>query len=474
VNQDYVTTAHKWLNIPDDRFGKYNAIDTVATAMAIQPLQKEMVSRGMAKYWGESVMPLVPVVLAMQDRGICVDQAAMSELRSRLLGDLRDLDRTLCLADSTGTWAEACGTSKNSLNSPAKLAKVLFDHFGLVRPKGKPSVDKATLYGLYRDLRKKDFAAKPVLEDLIHRSRLRTIVQRYLDFPIDIDGRVRPRIKMIGAETGRFAYSDPAIHQFTPDISYVLVPAHGHVFVGADYSQIEARIQTYLAGVARDADAFAAGIDVHTITAREVFGLSEAEWEGQDGTVRKGMRNYAKSVRYRLMYGGDASQVGQLSGKVFCPCPRCAHLVPPMVNLPAGKITAAGQRFMANRPELERWREAQVQHVLRYRYLQTPMGRRRWFFGPVGAWKREAFNWPIQTTAAEVINRAMLTAWRRWPGAPFFLQWHDYLGLEVPEGEVELWSSRLVEVMEEPIPEMGGLSLPVELKVERAIGKPVT
>ena len=80
--------------------------------------------------------------------------------------------------------------------------------------------------------------------------------------------------------------------------------------------------------------------------------------------------------------------------------------------------------------------------------------------------KRELFNWPIQSTAADIINRAMLELWNAH-NAPFWLQMHDALYLEVPLEEAPLWKQRLQAAMEATLPEMPGCKFPIEVKVQR-------
>ena len=151
---------------------------------------------------------------------------------------------------------------------------------------------------------------------------------------------------------------------------------------------------------------------------------------------------------------------------MFCPCPRHEH--EPVANLAPGTIIEAGQRFLASRRELEVWRRRQLDTVHRERSLRTPLGRKRLFFGPVERMKREIFNFPIQSTAADLINRAFRGLHAQ--SAPVFLQWHDYLGVECLAGDAKLWGDNLTIAMQAPCPEMSDAVFPVEIKVERPLG----
>lgn len=468
-----ITTAHKWLNIPDQDLATYNYLDTVATAKAIQPMIQEATDLGMWDFWEREVWPMMPAVMAMQRRGLLVDQGAKTQYRKAIRRELSETDKVVLDADESGGLHRSTPKAPNGLGSPQRVASFLYDHLGLRchkrTPTGGRATDQEALIKVWEQLRKKDSPHLPVLESLFHRSRLVTIDSRYLDFYIHPDGRVRPTVKVNGAISGRFAYADPALQQYPPEARHIFRPAPGHVFVGADYEQLEARIAAYLAGIRRDLDVFDSGEDLHAITAREVFGFTGATWESLPAAQRKAARNYAKSFRYRLAYGGDPTQVGALGSKVFCPCWRCEALAPPSLNLPAVKITAAGQAFLHNRPEIERWRERLIEGVLATRTLTNPLGRKVMPLGPIRDLRRFLFNWPIQSTAADIINRAMRRGWERYR-LPYFLQMHDYLGVECPECEAEERMAQLVEVMEEVVPEMPGLHLPVEPKIESPWG----
>ena len=467
-----VNTQHKWLQIPDRELAIYNGIDCLATAEAIPVLLEEARDHDLLAYWEREVWPLADAVVAMQKRGIHCDQANRRDYTTKVKAELAEVDAEL-LADAPAYLAEPTGDSPNSLGSGLKVGKWLYEELGLRVGKrsetGRPSVDQEALLGLWRNLRKRDAPAKRHLENLLHRSRLRTISQRYLSFDVWPDGRVHPTIKMIGTETLRFAYADPPIQQWPEECRQMLSARPGHILVGADYSQLEARIAAILFNVTRDLEILASGEDLHTITAKEVFQITNSEWDAMDSHARKARRNYTKSFRYRIIYGGDPNQVGALGSKVFCPCPRHEH--EPVTNLEPGTIVAASQRFLANRPEIERSRYRLLDEVRKNRSLRMPLGRKRLFFGPTDAVKREIYNAPIQTTAAELINRAMRKLHQQ--GLPIFLQLHDYLGAEVPLSQAAETAAQIKAAMEAPCEELGGATFPVDVKFELPWGNEV-
>jgi DNA polymerase-1 len=468
-----VFTTHGMLAQDNRTLRTYNLWDCVATARAARAMVQEMRDTGQWGHWEKAVWPLVAPVLDMQERGMRLDTRAQGTFRRKVQRELAEIDEVLCKADPTGAIAKPCGKSPHGLNSNERLAVFLFDVLSLKSQKatatGKRSVDQDSLLRVLKSLRKKDEHARPILYDVFHRSRLKTILERYLDLVPDADGQVRATIKMGGAESGRFAYARPALQQLPPECRHMFIPRDEHVFISADYSQVEARIAAYLAEDDGDIRVFETpGLDIHAETAKELFGWSQAHWEALTVEQRKGARNYAKTFRYRLMYGGAPDGEGM---KTYCPCPRCEGHQPPTLDLPLLKITKAGEGWLSRHSRVLTWRAALEKEVQFSRCLTNKLGRKRFFFAPVRVCKREVYNWPIQSMAAELINRAMVLGHEEY-GLPFVMQLHDSLMVEVPLSEVAARSAQLREVMEQPVPELGGVVFPVDLDVEVAWGRP--
>ncbi|MCH7685273.1 MAG: MiaB/RimO family radical SAM methylthiotransferase [Planctomycetes bacterium] len=170
---------------------------------------------------------------------------------------------------------------------------------------------------------------------LFHRSRLKTIYQRYLKLEPDPDGRVRAQVKMYGTKTMRFSYSEPALQQFPPEARHVFKAEAGHTFLQADYSQLEARILAYLSGDTPSIQVFESHGDVHNRNAADLFELAPEE-------ITKPHRNFAKAFLYGLSYGGD---VDTMKTKLFCPCPKCEAVVPPTLKLKRADLKMAEEKW---------------------------------------------------------------------------------------------------------------------------------
>ena len=435
----------RWKNLTQRQVGIYNNWDCYATARLYGVLRDEMQRRGRPDYYTREVWPAVHAVIGMQRRGLAVDTFERDRVRNSL---------EMELASTEATIRDAAGDI--NLNSPPQRARFLFETLGLKRVKrtetGKDSTDLEVLFRILRYLRKKDEHARPVLEAMFHRSRLNTLLTRYLSFRV-LDGRVYPRIKFCGTKTERLAYSEPAMQQFPEEIRSMVIAAPGCVLISADYSQLEARILAVLSDDKASLASFAAGEDIHTSNARDLF----QDWDTMNDTQRKAARNFAKTFLYGISYGGAAETI---KTRLFCPCPRCADKAPPTLELSRLDMQLVAQRWFARHSALTRFRRELEQQIRRFRYWDSPFGGRRFVFAPWSTAQREIYNYPMQNCAARIVNRAMVKLHQH--GAPIVLQMHDSLMLEVQARAVDSWKSLLIEIMQATVPELG-TSFPVKV-----------
>lgn len=452
-------TAHVFLQLPDRTLGIYNSHDSYWTARLLKPLFHELERRHQLKYFTDWVEPLQLAVLDMQSRGLLLDRAALNTYRKEVRRELRDTDAQILAADPTGNLSKPTAKYPNGIGSPKRLGAFLFKVLGLKPPKktdtGLDSTDQETLYRLLRDLRKRDDHTRPTLEALFHRSRLKTISQRYLDLEADHDGRVRARVRMHGTKNFRFAYTGPALQQFPEEIRHIFKASEGKAFLSADYSQLEARILATLSADEISMAIFRSGGDVHIQNAMDLFG-----WKAESD-VSAGARNFSKAFLYGISYGGHAET---MKTKLYCPCPKCKDSVPPTLQLKKAEIQKASDRWYAQHPAVTNFHRELTRGVRDHHYYESPLGARRYLAKPWGnELEREVKNLPMQFTAALLMNRAQVRLHR--VKAPIILQHHDSFLLECPEGEVGQWSNRAREVMEAAVPELGGVSFPISIEV---------
>lgn len=449
-----VNLAHAFLQLDNDRLGTYNLWDCHATAKLALALEAELTRTHNRSFYYDDLLPLQSAVLAMQHRGLLLDRDAKASYRRRLRAELRDVDTYL------GSVAPSEGFSPNS---DTQVSRWIFGALGTGglglrpakhTPTGRASVDQESLTRVLRDLRKMDEHARPILEALFHRSRLQTIDERYLDMEPGPDSKIRARVKMYGTKTYRFSYSEPALQQMPPECRHFFVADPGSQFIHVDYSQLEARLLAHLAHDDASIAVFLAGGDVHLANASDLLGVAKDQ-------VDKGARNFAKTFLYGISYGGAAET---MKTKTYCPCPRCRDKVPPTLELTRARIREAEDRWFARHPAVRRFQRDTAELVRRNHYYDHPFGVRRYFSKPWGPeLDRELKNLPMQMGGAILMIRAQNRLHAL--GAPIVLQMHDAFMLEVPEVEVDYWAKEVRGVMEESVPQLGGVSLPVDVSI---------
>ena len=400
--------------------------------------------------------------MAMQSHGLLLDKEAQRETKAKLTTELKEVDEYII------QFAKSRDTNKAGyfavLESNKQLAELLFDDLGLKCHKytegGDRSTDQDSLIRTLSKLRKRDQEHRQTLEFLFHRSKIKTILERYVNLEADDDGRVRPTIKFAGTKTGRLAYSDPAEQQRPVSVRNLYRANAGCVFIGADYSQLEARIMAYLAGDLHSQRVFESGDDIHAANARDLFDYRLSEWESLSPEERTATRDYAKTDLYRRMYGGSYKSGKQ---KLFCPCHKCqGRSIKGQRN--ADQLRLADARWNMKHIDFIRWRKKLERQVMDSGWYENPYGRRRQFMAPFREIVKELYDVPMQSTAADIMNESQTILYNQH-GITCCLQMHDFLMIEVPEENAPWALKVLADVMERPIEKMDGVRFPVDKKM---------
>ncbi|WP_243042186.1 DNA polymerase I [Dyella sedimenti] len=398
------------------------------------------------KVYEDIEIPLVPVLAAMEQRGVLIDVAELRKQSQQLGKRMLELQQE--------AWKGA-GREFN-LDSPKQLQAILFDELGLPAklktPTGQPSTNEEALEAIAGD-----HPLPRLILDYRGLAKLRsTYTDKLAEMVNPRTGRVHTSYHQGAVATGRISSSDPNLQNIpvrTEEgrrIRQAFVAPEGWVVLAADYSQIELRIMAHLSGDEGLLKAFREGGDVHRATAAEVFGL-------QPGDVTPNQRRAAKAINFGLMYGmsafGLARQLGVDRGE-------------------AGDYMA---RYFARYPGVHAFMEATRERAHRDGYVETLFGRRLYLDNlsarnqalRAGA-ERAAVNAPMQGTAADIIKRAMIDVhgWllQRDDDARMLMQVHDELVFEVRQDVVEEVRAGVVERMS------GAASLAVPLLVEAGVG----
>ena len=416
--------------VPIEQAAPYAAEDAEVTLRLHQLLSEKLDQEpALATLYRDLEIPLVSVLSRIERNGalVCRDTLAA---HSQELGE-----RILALESQAH---ELAGGPFN-LGSPKQLGEILFNQLELPvlrkTPKGAPSTAEDVLAELALD-----YPLPAVLMEYRGLSKLKSTYTDKLPEMIDPrTGRVHTSYHQAVTATGRLSSSDPNLQNIpirTEEgrrIRQAFIAAPGHQIVAADYSQIELRIMAHLSQDAGLLTAFAEGLDVHSATAAEVFGV------GIDA-VSGDQRRKAKAINFGLIYGMSAFGLGKQLGIG-------RNEAQEYIDLYFARYPGVAD-YMARTRELAH--EAGYVETLRGRRLYLPeinaRNRQR-----QQAAERTAINAPMQGTAADIIKMAMLAvdAWLTDSkiNARLIMQVHDELVFEVESGAVEELSETVSQLM---------------------------
>jgi DNA polymerase I len=429
-----------------DKASEYAAEDADVTLRLWYALKGRLPAEQVTTVY-ETLERQMPAVLArMERRGISIDRQVLS----RLSGEFAQEQARL--ADEI---TEIAGEPINP-GSPKQIGDILFGKFGLPGGTKTKTGQWSTGARALEDLAEQHELPRKIL-DWRGVSKLRsTYTEALPNFVNPTTHRVHTSYSLAATTTGRLASSEPNLQNIpirTEDgrkIRKAFVAAPGMKLVSADYSQIELRLLAEIADIATLKKAFQDGIDIHAMTASEMFGVPVKNMPPET-------RRRAKAINFGIIYGisafGLANQLG-------------------IERSEAGDyIKKYFERFPGIRDYMEKTKE----DCRRDGYVTTIFGRKCHYpeiknSNPsIRAFnERAAINARLQGTAADIIRRAMIRIERALEkaklSAQMLLQVHDELIFEIPEGEVEKTLPVVTRVMEEaPEP---AVMLTVPLRVE--------
>jgi DNA polymerase-1 len=433
--------------VPLDRATAYAAEDADVTLRLWRVLKPRLPAERRATVYETLERPLAAVVARMENRGILVDR----QILSRLSGDFAQT-----LARLEDEIQEMAG-EKFSVGSPKQIGDILFGKMGLPGAKKTPSGQWATPASLLDELAEAGHELPAKILEWRQLNKLKSTYTDALQASIHPGtGRVHTSFSMAATTTGRLSSSDPNLQNIPirteagRKIRRAFVAAEGARILSADYSQIELRLLAHIADIPQLQRAFAEGIDIHTATASEMFGVPLDKVDGN-------LRRQAKTINFGIIYGISAFGLSARLG----------------IN--QGEAGAFIKRYFERFPGIRDYMDETKKYCRENGYVRTLFGRVCHYPGirsPNAAERqaveRQAINAPIQGTAADIIRRAMIrmeeALRERRLNARMLLQVHDELVFETPEDEVEATLPVIERVMvEAPYP---AVSLKVPLQVE--------
>ncbi|QOG07206.1 DNA polymerase I [Aureimonas sp. OT7] len=433
-----------------EKVTEYAGEDADVTLRLWEVLKPRLVADGLVHVYERLERPLVPVLARMEQRGIKVDRQILSRLSGRFAQKAAALEADI---------HALAGESFNP-GSPKQLGEILFGKLGLPGGKktrtGQWSTDARTL----EDLAAEGHDLPRHIVDWRQITKLKGTYTDALPLHMDAAGRIHTSYSMASTTTGRLSSSEPNLQNIpvrTEEgraIRTAFVADGGTRLVSADYSQIELRILAHMADIPQLAQAFRDGIDIHAMTASEMFGVPV---EGMEPSVRR----RAKAINFGIIYGISAFGLAA------------------QLSIPREEAGLYIRRYFERFPGIRDYMDATKARAKADGYVETLFGRRahypdiRHSNPSVRAFnERAAINAPIQGTAADIIRRAMI----RMEGelaaaglsARMLLQVHDELVFEVPEDEVEATIPLVRRVMENAADPVVTLSVPLVVDARAA------
>ncbi len=450
---DEVVTAHKFKDfshVPLKRATEYAAADAHQTLKLYEPLKKLLKEKGAERLYYDIELPLVEVLFEMEARGILCDREVLKELHVSVEKKLAEIYRTI-----TGLLDPRYAAI--NLNSPRQVAELLFEYLKL--PPQKKSA-KGTGYATDNEVLMELSKEHPIPSYIIQYRELYKLKSTYLEaLPEYINprtGRIHTTYSQTRVATGRLASSEPNMQNIPTDglgsmVRMAFVAEKGHVFLSADYSQIELRILAHLCKDENLIRAFKEGHDIHAETASALLGIPAKE-------LTKHQRNIGKRINFSILYGLTAYGLSK------------------DLDIPHKDAKKYIETYFARYPKVKEWMDEVIEKTKKYGYTETVFGRRR----PVPAIHernkhlyeeacRIAVNTVAQGTAAEIMKMGMLRVHAALKkggyDAGIVLQIHDELLLTVAKSQIDEVEKMVIHELEHVV------SWEVPLTVHRATGK---
>ena len=412
----------------------------------LEPVLRQDLEKSQETELYETVeLPLCQVLYRMERRGIAIDEQqlrAFGQMLSRRIADCE----SLIFGFSGGPF---------NINSPKQLGELLFDRLGL--PAGKKT---KTGYSTNADVLEKLKDKHPIIPAIMDYRMLTKLKSTYADGltkEIRSDGRIHTTFQNLVTATGRLSSTEPNLQNIPvrtdlgAEIRKMFVPKEGCVLVDADYSQIELRVLSHIADDKTMQEAFCNGLDIHAVTASQVFHVPVEE-------VTPLQRRHAKAVNFGIVYGISEFSLSE------------------DIGVSRYEAKQYIDDYLANYHGVREYMKSIVQSARETGYTTTMFGRRRYIpelksasFNVRQGAERIALNTPIQGTAADLIKLAMIRVEKAlneaYPEAQLLLQVHDELIVECPESQAEEVAALVSREMEQVA------SLKVPLTAEAKFGK---
>lgn len=425
----------------DSLYAYYEASDLL---QLWQTLKKHLLVRRATRVYHVLERPMVPILARMEEVGICVDRAYLEVLSHQFETRLQNIQADIM---------QQVGMPFN-LASPKQLGEVLFEKLGYVS-EGK------TKTGVWRTDSEvlENLAAQGVdlAEKILSWRMITKLKNTYTDPLLKLahseTGRVHPTFLLASTHTGRLACTTPNVQNIpirTPEgqsVRQCFVAKKDHLLLWADYNQIELRLLAHIADVPALKKAFSEGVDVHTLTASQIFDKAPED-------IDASLRRKAKATNFGIIYGLSAFGLAR------------------QLSIEQGEAKRIIDHYFQRFPQIQTYIEATCAQLYTHGFVETLMGRKIYFPPRLAhfsqtekkAFERAAINAPIQGSAADVIRLSM----EKLCHYPMLLQIHDELLFEVPRDGATEMAQSIQYAMEHAHDTFIDLSVPLTVETHLA------
>ncbi len=435
-----------------DKATEYAAEDADVALRLWRVLHPRLCAEQLTNVYQTLERPMVATLAAMERRGVMIDRVMLSRLSGEFAQDMARLEAEIF---------HQAGESFN-LASPKQLGEILFVKMGLPGAKKTATGAWSTSADALEELAAEGNAFVRLILDWRQLAKLKsTYADALPGFINPQTGRVHTSYSLASTTTGRLSSSDPNLQNIPVrneagrKIRKAFIAAPDHLLISADYSQIELRLLAHIADIPQLKQAFADNIDIHAMTASEMFGVPVKDMPSD-------VRRRAKAINFGIIYGISAFGLAN------------------QLSIPRDEAAAYIKRYFERFPGIRDYMES-IKKLVREKMSVTTIFGRVCHFPRIASanasdrafFERAAINAPIQGAAADIIRRAMahmdLALCEAGLAARMLLQVHDELVFEAPKAEADATIDLVRRVMENaPLPAVN-LSVPLKVDARAAL-----
>ncbi|MDO8951427.1 MAG: DNA polymerase I, partial [Draconibacterium sp.] len=431
-------------SVSPEKLRDYSCEDADLTFQLKQKIDPDLDKSGIRELFETLEMPLVPVLVHMENAGVKINSEELNAYAKVLLEQIIQIEKEI---------VELAGVTFN-VSSPQQLGIILFEKLKIDSNAKKT---KTKQYSTAEETLAQLVDKHPIVEKILDFRGLKKLLSTYVEaLPLLVvkkTGKIHTSYNQAIAATGRLSSVNPNLQNIPirtengRQIRKAFIPSdENHTFLSADYSQIELRIMAALSQDKEMLKAFNEGKDIHAITAAKIYQIPENEVDGD-------MRRKAKTANFGIIYGISAFGLSQ------------------RLNIPRSEAKELIDGYFQNFPKIKQFMDKQIELARNQGFVQTIKGRKRYLTDinsanavVRGMAERNAINAPIQGSAADIIKIAMINIYRQFETlklkSKMVLQVHDELNFDVLKTELEQVKQIVKTEME------GAVDIGVQLTVE--------